>query len=179
MFETVQHAGMTCWVDSFRKEGYGGLVLLSAFGNRNAVNAVWATLVGNTGRKRADGSVHIGDTYVRRIDDASYATIKAPLGEGLLHVILLHESATQQASMFESGFFQLGPNASERYFPRMSALCPIPLRQEWRDDVWALGLQHKLIVPLEGFGMTVHKIVTSAENWAPVIRDAILEGRLH
>jgi hypothetical protein len=177
MFETVKHQGMTCWADSLRKEGYGSLVFLSIFGNRNAVKAVWASLVG--AKKRHHDNVCVGEHFVRRADDATYATIQAPLGEGLLHLVLLHTSATQQASMFEESFFQLGPNAPEHFFPRMTQLCSVPLKSEWREQVWTIGLRAKLIVPLEGFGLTVHRVHTNTKSWAPVIQQAILDGEIY
>lgn len=176
MFETVQHQGMTCWADSLRTEGYGSLVFLSLFGNRNAVKAVWASLVG--AKKRNQSSVRVGDQHVRRADDATYATIQAPLGEGLLHLVLLHTSATQQASMFEESFFQIGPNASEHFFSRMTQLCSVPLKPEWRAQVWDIGLRAKLILPLEGFGVTVHRVHTNTKSWAPVIQQAVLDGEI-
>lgn len=178
MFEPVKHQGMTCWADSYRKVGYSGLVLLSVFGNRNAVKAVWATLVGSSGKRNRHESVLVGEHYVRRMDDAVYSTIQAPLGEGQIHMVLLHASATQQSSIFESSFYQMGPSAETRYFARLSQLCPVPLRRKWRDDIWAIGLEGELIVPLEGFGMTIHQIDTTGEKWAPLVQKAIVEGKL-
>lgn len=173
----VTFNGMRSWAESCRFVGYGGLVFLSLFGNRNAVRATWAALVGERKRRR-ESYVKIGETHMRLIDDTLYTTVKAPLDTGHLHMILMHSSATRQASAFESFFYQLGPDPRSQFFSRFSQRCPIPLRPEWRDEIWTIGREANLITPIDGHGLTLHRVDTTKDAWAPLVKTAILAGRL-
>jgi hypothetical protein len=172
----VKSQGMTCWADSSRQlsGGWsGGLVFLSMFGDRNAVRAAWATL---SNRKR--DSVQVGDAYLKKMDEASYSTISAPLGKGSVHLMILHSDMTRMSSSFVTSFYQVGPNAEERFYERFTRLCMVPMRPSWRDEIWKMGTEANLFSLLPGFGLPVYSINTDDEKWAPLVKDALLAGRI-
>lgn len=171
---TVTSRGMTCWADSYRQVGYGGIIFLSIFGDRNAVRAAWASLFS---RKKWEG-INVGDNHARCTEGAHYSTISSPIGKGSLHAMVLHSSMTRQASTFDTSFFQAGPDGAVRFFDRFSQMCAVPLRPEWREVIWQMGIEAKLIKPLAGFGLDIHEITTETKEWAPLVKDAVLDGRL-
>lgn len=169
----VEAKGMTCWSDTCRYVGHRDVVLISLFGPRNAVRAAWATFFN---RKRWP-SVEVGDDHARRVEDAAYSTIQTPMGKDL-HTIIVHAAATRQHSSFADAFFQVGPRAEERFFDRLARRCPVPMRPSWRDEIWRLGIEKDAIWPLAGFGLPVHHVRTEGEIWAPIVKEALVSGRL-
>lgn len=167
--------GVSCYAESHRFLGENGhTILLSLFGPRNAVRACWATFFD---RKRWP-MVRVGNIPASREEGQPYTTIQTPLGKDLLHTIIIHSGATRQGTAFTQTFFQVGPDAEERFFGRLCHLCPVPMRPAWKQDVWELGLQHKIITSLEGFGLPLYQIHTSSDQWGPVIQTALAEKRI-
>ena len=170
----VEAKGMQCWSDTCRTSGHGVAVLLSMFGNRNAVRAAWATFFN---RSRWP-TIRIGEDHVSRMEDAPYSTVQAPLGKGLLHLIVVHGAATRQQSAFDDFFFQVGPRSEERFLDRFARRCPVPVRPSWQGEIWRLGLEKDLIWPLVGHGLPVYHVRTGVDAWGPVIKEAVVSGRL-
>jgi hypothetical protein len=148
------------------------------FGPRNAVRAAWATLskVGS-GRRRHRESIEIGGTRVSLKEETTYATVNAPLDRGLLHCVIFHPMLSHNAP--DVGFFyQVDPDASRRYFDRLSRWCPVPLRASWRETLWALGENQGAIVEITGHGRKVWNVATTRDVWEPIVQNGILTGEL-
>lgn len=176
----VNANGLECWADSLRvgprTSTYWGtepLVLLSMFGPRNSVRAAWASLL----QAKKYRHLSVGDFNVKLMDDVHYASIQTPMPDRMLHTIILHPLATHQLSPFANGFLQIGSSPEEGYFQRLNRLCPIPLRAEWREELWKAGLQKGLIAPLPGVGIPGYKVSVS-KDWADVVKAGILAGDL-
>lgn len=169
----VQAEGLSCWSDSCRTQGHAA-ILLSLFGHRNAVRALWARFFNS---KIWTADLRVGLSQYRRIEAATYHTIQAPMPRAQLHVIIVHTLATRQASPFSESFFQVGPEPQERFFEGLTRRCKVPLRPSWREAIWALGLEHGLITPLDGHGLSVHQVQTG-EAWTKVVQQALQEGKI-
>lgn len=178
----VEHKGFECWSDGFRAQG-ADLVFISLFGNRNAVRAVWASLLAEHGRKgyREGVSLGVGGRYgderfslARGVD---YTTVSHPLDDRQVHVVLVHPGATTKVSPFDPSFFLLGDTPTVQYWPRFNRMCRVPLRAGWREQVWDLGVTARLIHPLSGMGIAGHAIDVG-DAWAEVVTSALREGVL-
>jgi len=170
---------LSCYSDALRVDGHGyhsALVLLSLFGPRNAVRAAWATLVKSSGRKRT-GSIAVGDTRAGLKEGVGYSTVSAPLERGLHHIVIFHPMLSHNAP--DLGYvYQVGPDASRRYFDRLARWCPVPLRTSWCGRLWNLGRQAGAITELAGHGRDVWRVATTREVWEPIVRDAVVSGEL-
>lgn len=169
----VRAQGLRCWTDSFRHHGNSAL-LLSLFGSRNAVRAIWATFFN---RKRWPG-IKVGTDEVFRLDEAPYTTIQTPLSKAALHTIIIHSGATRQRGAFLDEFYQIGPDAEKRFWATLTKSCPVPMRDAWQADVWALGLEHEVIDEVDGFGLPLYRIASSGDVWEPIIKAALQSGRI-
>lgn len=170
----VEAKGMTCWSDSLRTVGYGDVVVLSMFGDRNAVRAAWATIFN---RKRWP-CVRVGESSVSRREGEAYSTIQQSLGRGLLHVVIVALKATRMGSTFESSFYQLGPQADDLFFSRLTQRCRVPMRPSWQPEIWKIGVESSAIRLLPGYGLPCYEVDTSTDTWGPLIKDALCSGRL-
>lgn len=172
----IDSRGCSCWSDAIRHDG--DIVFLSLFGHRNAVRGIWASIVS---RKRGDPGIWIDSLGVRlRVaDEERYTTISSSLHDrNSLHIVLVHNEATRQSTVTRDRFFQIGPDPSTKYFSRLTQLCRVPMRESWSDAIWQIGLRGKAIVPVFGFGISVHKIDTHVDTWAPLVKQAIVDGVL-
>ncbi len=159
-------------VSNWRSE----LVLLSMFGPRNAVRAAWAKL-SSAARRGVAESIDVGGTNIAKADNASYTTVTAPIGRGLLHCVIFHQQLSHNAP--DIGFvFQTGPEAERRYFDRLSRWCPVPMRAAWRQPLWDLGRAHGAIVEINGHGREVWQVATTREAWEPIVSAALIAGEL-
>lgn len=171
---------LPCYSDTLRMHGDGWrseLVLLSLFGPRNAVRAAWATLASSYGRKGYRKSIGVGNTHVALHENVAYSTVQAPLERGLLHTVIFHPMLGHNAPDL-GYFFQVGPDADQRYFDRLARWCPVPLRTSWRAPLWDLGCARGAITELKGHGKDVWYVSTARDTWEPVVRDALLAGDL-
>lgn len=159
--------------ESWRSE----LVLLSIFGPRNAVRAAWATLSKVSGRRGRCGSISVGGKDVGMREGVSYSTVHAPLERGLLHTVIFHPMLGHNAP--DTGFiYQTGPDANRRYFNRLARWCPVPLRSTWAEPLWDLGREHGTVVEVSGHGREVWHVSTTRDTWEPIVRDALISGKL-
>lgn len=177
----VRHRDFDCWSDSFRTLG-DTLYFLSLFGDHNAVRAVWAGLAADHRRHRSiqlggSGEHDYSNSY--NLADADYVSIRQPIGHQRLHLVMLHPAATVRGDSFTDEICVLGSNVETLYWQRFCRQCPIPLRPEWRDRIWALGRDAELIRPLAGHGDVEGVWIScKSDDWAPVIGDAIRTGGL-
>lgn len=171
---------LPCYSDALRVRGDGWrseLVLLSMFGPRNAVRAAWAKLSKASGRRGRRESISVGGKSVAMADGVSYSTVSAPLERGLLHTVIFHPMLSHNAH--DLGFiYQVGPDASRRYFDRLARWCPVPLRAAWRGPLWDLGRAHGAIVEVRGHGREVWHVTTTRDAWEPIVRDALVTKEL-
>jgi hypothetical protein len=171
---------LPCHSDTLRVRSGGWrteLVLLSLFGPRNAVRAAWATLSKSSGRRGRTGSICVGGRNVGLADGVAYSTVSAPLERGLLHSVIFHPMLSHNAP--DVGFiYQVGPDASRRYFDRLARWCPVPFRATWRSALWDLGRKHGSIVQVEGHGRETWHVSTKRDVWEPIVRDALVAKEL-
>jgi hypothetical protein len=174
---------LPCYSDALRviprESNYGAskLVLLSMFGNRNAVRAAWAKLSKAASRSGYRESIDVSGTPVAKSNDDSYSTVFAPIGRGRLHCLIWHQQLGHNAP--DTGVvYQAGPDASTRYFDKLAKRCPVPLRAGWAPALWTLGQEHNAIKLLEGHGREVWSIDTTRETWEPILRDALIAKEL-
>ena len=178
MVQKVECNGLHCWADSVRllsaNYWHQEVALLSLFGPRNAVRAAWARLSG----KVKHASLTLGDElHLKLAETEKYVTIQTPMSRQMLHVVLIHPAATHQYSAFAPQFLQIGPEPEVGYFSRLNRMCPIPFRPAWREPLWRIGLENKLITPLPGFGIPGYMVQTT-DVWAPFVKQHILDGSL-
>lgn len=173
---------LPCYSDALRviprEHDYGSakIVLLSMFGNRNAVRAAWARLSKAASRSGYRESIDVGGASVAKSND-NYSTVFAPIGRGRLHCLIWHQQLGHNAP--DTGVvYQAGPDASTRYFDKLAKRCPVPVRASWAPALWTIGRDKGAIKLLEGHGREVWSIDTSRETWEPILRDAILAGEL-
>lgn len=187
---SVDCDGLSCWSDSARfLDGSWDrdVVMLSLFGNRNAVRAAWARLSGSKYGSVSVGSFHAslgnrnGDSGIR------YTTVLTPTGKATVHLVIIHQAATSQVSAFAKEFYEISPHPEETFFVRLNRMCPVPFRKTWREQIWRLGRDKGLITPLPGFGMPGYTVSTVGHpadeddeslNWSKVIQEAVGEGVL-
>jgi len=171
---------LPCHSDALRVYGDGWrseLVLLSLFGPRNAVRAAWATLSKSQARRGRTGSIRVGDRTVGLAEGVAYTTVQAPLERGLLHSVMFHPLLSHHAP--DRGFFyQVGPDAALRYFPRLARWCPVPFRTSWREALWDLGRAQGAIGYVQGHGREVWRVSTTRDAWEPIVRDALVAGKV-
>ncbi len=171
---------LPCFSDTLRAQSgswRSELVLLSMFGPRNAVRAAWASLSKASGRKGRRESITVGSTNVALREGVTYSAVNAPLERGLLHCVIFHPMLSHNAP--DIGFiYQVGPNASRRYFDRLARWCPVPLRTSWRESLWDIGREHGAIVEMPGHGRDVWNVSTKRDVWEPIVRDALVSGEL-
>lgn len=174
--QRVDTNGLQCWADSVRYNSAAywshEVAVLSMFGPRNAVRAAWARL---SDKKRS--SVQIGREHAALAQGEKYITIQTPMQRQMLHLVILHPSATHQYSPFARNFIQVGASPEVAYFARLNRMCPTPFRPSWREKLWTLGHEHALIKPLPGFGLPGYSI-DATEAWAPLVKNGIMSGEL-
>ena len=174
--QRVETNGLQCWADSARYSNAAywshEVAVLSMFGPRNAVRAAWARL---SDKKRS--SVQIGQEHAALQQGEKYITIQTVMQRQMLHLVILHPAATHQYSPFARTFVQVGAEPEVGYFARLNRMCPIPFRPAWRERLWDLGREHKLIQPLPGFGLPGYSI-DATEAWAPIVKQGIMSGEL-
>lgn len=172
---------LPCHSDTLRvrSEGWRSeLVLLSMFGPRNAVRAAWATLAKTSGRRGRHGSIVVGGTNIGMKEDVSYSVVNAPLERGLLHSVIFHPMLSHNAP--DTGFiYQVGPEAERRYFDRLARWCPVPLRKTWCAPLWDVGRENGAITEVKGHGREVWHVSTTRDVWEPIVRDALISGKLY
>lgn len=144
------------------------------FGTRNAVRAAWASLF----KAKSWTGVRVGEEHLTRSEGVSYVSVHSPTDRNTLHTIVIHPHATRQGGSFRKSFLQLGPNAENRFFVRLTRECPVPMRTQWRDEIWRMGIEKRLIVLLNGFGLPLYEVKTEGDLWAEIVRDALVEGRI-
>lgn len=170
----VEHNGFTAWCDGVRTVGHGGaIVFLSIYGVQSAVRSIWSHLVGG----KSYAGLEIGGLRACAPNDVSYSAIRSLLGPQYLHLVMVHPEATSVVSPFAKGFYVLGEAPASKFWGRFSRQCQTPMRQSWRELVWALGLAAGLIQPLSGFGLPAAYVSTD-EKWNEVIAAAIKGGGL-
>lgn len=152
------------------------ILLLSLIGPTNAVRAAWAKLVA-AARSKTAPSIRIGGYSAARNVDTTYHSATAPLGRGLLHLIMYHPSLSALAPATES-FYVVGPDAEVSYFDRLSRWCPIPFRSAWRDVLWERGRAANVITLQPGHGREVWSVATTRESWEPIVVDALTDGSI-
>lgn len=168
----LEHRGFKVWCDGYRASNHH-LVFLSLFGPQSAVRALWADAVGE---KRP--AITIGDKYLS-LESEKYTSIRSMLDEHNLHLVVVHPQATSLVSPFAKMFVVLSENPAEQYWPRFSRMCSVPMRQTWRESVWRIGTERKLITSLEGIGpVQAYRIETNTEKWATAIRESIAAKEL-
>jgi hypothetical protein len=171
---------LPCHSDTMRVIGDGWrseVVLLSMFGPRNAVRAAWATLAKVSGRRGRVGSIRAGGDNVGLAGGVAYSTVTAPLERGLLHCVIYHPMLSRNAP--DVGFiYQVGPDASRRYFDRLARWCPVPLRTSWCAPLWDLGRERGAIALMNGHGREVWNLSTKRDVWESIVHDALLAGGL-
>lgn len=148
--------------------------MLSIYGDRACVRAIWAHLCEMS--KKYTSHARIGSESLAI--DPGYQTITQTIGPQKLHIIMLHPATTHQWSPFKDWFLVVSPNPEDVFYNRLNRVCPVPFRPQWKHTLWALGLAHKLITPLDGFGMPGYKVKASYDLWANCVKEAITEGRL-
>lgn len=171
---------LPCYSDTLRTDGTGwrsGVVLLSMFGPLNAVRAAWANLHRVSGKRGRCGYISVGGRNVGLQENIAYSSATAPLDRGLAHILIFHPMLGHNAP--DLGFiYQVGPDASERYFDRMARRCPVPLRKSWRASLWGLGRAHGAIVPIDGHGFDVWNVATTRDVWEPIVAAGIKSKEL-
>jgi hypothetical protein len=177
----VRTGGFTCWCDTLRSYA-GEVVLMSLYGPRNAVRAVWAKL---NSSERRNPTIEIGGGEYGRAQGVLYATINTPMGGGSdLHTILVDRRATRGGED-KKFYYQVGPDPERRFFARLAERCPLPLRSAWAPDLWELGQattedesSSPTITKLAGHGLPVYRVATDGASWGPLVKAALLEGKL-
>lgn len=184
--------GVSCWCDTLRLDAQvdGGWrkqpTYLSLVGPHNAVRACWARLVGGK------GSLSIGEHYVALESPRDYLRLSCPLPERRLHLVLAHQTATSQVSVWAKQFYLYGSDA-DVFYSRLSRMCVVPMRAEWAAELLRAGLEpvpspspHEGEPPvlaagpvrlLEGFGDPVYSVAADAAAWAKIVSDGLRDGR--
>lgn len=173
--------GISCWTDSYRLMSGGSsyhetVAMLSLFGDRVSVRAIWAK-VHNRGKK-LDSLLEVGGKHLTVDEDM--VTVHSTMGEDRLHLVMIHPAMTHQWSPFASWFMVAGrpEEAKVLFFNRLNRTCPVPFRPAWRETLWAIGREGKVIEELAGFGLPAFKVSASAEVWGPIVKKAIQDGSL-
>lgn len=177
LFLPLSKGGFDVWCDSYRTSrgitAYGGhLVFLSMFGTETAVRATWAAFVN---QKRP--SLELGGDFVS-LDEVRYTTLRRLLAPHRLHLVMIHPDATSVVNPFGKFFYLLGERPIEQFWARFNRMCQVPLRTQWREQVWAIGLRTQLIRPLVGIGLQGFHVTTETDGWAKVVQDSIQTGEL-
>lgn len=167
-----------CWTDGYRlapEAGTGSsvLVYMSMFGPHNVVRSRWSKLC-ERGRTYLSTSAH---SYIA-MGGEKYLTHTAPLKDKMVHMVILHPAATNQCSVWSPGFFQIGDGSSEKFFPRLNRMCPVPFCPEWKSFLWQEGVASKLIQPLDGIGMPGYQISAKGSDWSLLVSNALKAKKL-
>lgn len=170
---------LVCHSDTLRTTSVNGyrsdIVLFSMFGPRNAVRAAWAKL--SAASRRGNDYITVGGSTVSKAAGATYTTVNAHLGQGMMHCVMFHQQLGHNAP--DRGFiYQEGADASRRYFGRLSRWCAVPFRASWCEPLWNLGRAHNAIVEVAGHGREVWSVSTKRETWEPIVQAALVAGDL-
>lgn len=178
MIVEVTTSTLGCYSDWCVYDRYTNIIGISLFGSRNGVNAVWARLQG----KRRDSTVLVNNRDMRLQEKTHYVTLQAPLpakGPDGHHRILVHPDTTNQASVFGSSFMLLSNTPEESFWLRFNRMCPIPLKDAWRQAIWDIGMREGLITSYDSEGaMGGYHIVTNSKNWLEPIKLGMKNGDL-
>lgn len=154
-----------CFCDTLLFDNYA-LVFLSIFGSTNSVRTIWARLRENY------GNVEVGSQTIYLHKGFRYIKMQSPLkSPGTSHLVMLEEKATHQVNS-ASEFYQIGENSNVEFFSRLDRLCNVPFRKEWASFLWEKGIEKKIILPLNGFGVPGYSISAENKQWS----DIVLEG---
>lgn len=172
--------GITCWTDSYRvmpgADHHHTAALLSLFGDRTSVRAIWAKV--HDRNRKVDGILEVGDRSIT-IEQGMVMT-STMIGEDLLHLIMIHPAMTHQWSPFATWFLVAGAEqeAKTLFFNRLNRTCPVPFRPQWQEDLWRLGRAAHVIVGLDGYGLPSYRVDSSVDVWGPIVKKAIQDGSL-
>jgi hypothetical protein len=167
----ISHRGFTFWCDGFRAHG-GTLIFISMFGVQASVRAAWAHIV-----RQSRPSIEIGPETVS-LADLRYQTIRTLIDHQYAHFVVIHPDATSMVSPFNERFFLVGERPEVQYWTRFNRMCQVPVRDSWRAELWALGLENKLILPLDGMGlMKGYRVETTSAEWSAVVSEGVRTGR--
>lgn len=168
----IRQNGMDVWCDGVRASNRK-LVFLSIFGIQAGVRSVWAHLV-----EQGYSSIEVAGEWISTDRDYKYATLKSLISKQCLHMVMMHPNATSIVNPFGQFFYALGEHPELQFWARFNRMCVIPVRQEWRDKVWELGIENKLIMRLTGLGPIDGYSVDTGEDWAKIIKQAVQKGDL-
>lgn len=174
---------LSCWADTCRYYvGEGDdkvVVMLSMYGPQNAVEAAWARLTGLQ-KKRSGyyvgsaGKVQVYKDLVR-IDPVNRpVTVKTAIAEGKSHLVCVDRALTVYHGA-EASFFYFADDPSQ-FRSRLGQYLEIPTHGDWNGWLWETGLEHGLVHLLEGFGHEVYHVQSNADEWLPLIQEALLNG---
>jgi hypothetical protein len=171
--EPVAHAGFRAYVDHVRYSD-NRIILLSMFGRTNDVNAIWASLVG---LKRPN--IFIDSKILSLQEKTQYSSITKEIGKNRIHKILIHPDATNKFSALDAeGIYVVGEDPRSVFWNKFNRVISIPLKENWRDAVWSIGIHSGYIKPLLGFGVPVCFIDCKESFWLGRIKTALREGEL-
>lgn len=177
MVGVVSRGGQACWSDTARAHN-GKIVILSMYGPRVAVRALWAALVRQQ-RNEWNGGVEVSEVGRVTIDlENRPVTTKAPLGGNAWHVVLVDPAATPRWGIDQPHFIHVGEPGSNSWVRRLSRQTNVPLRPEWAPWLWAKGVENKTVVEHAGFGTQSWHVHCDHGDWADIVTNALREGEL-
>ena len=172
----IERDGLRAWCDGYRSQR-SMAIFFSMFGDVNAVRGIWAKTLLDRRRGGAISLPSDDSEHLWLAENTRYISMRQRLGHQRLHLVLLHPAASAQITPFSTDFFLVGQNPETHYWERFNRLCPVPMRNSWRDEIWRLGVERQLIRELSGFGVPgVH--VGAGPEWVDVVCQAVKEGRL-
>lgn len=172
--------GITCWTDTYRVmpgTGYHSeAAILSLFGDRVSVRAIWAKV--HDRNRKHDAVLEVGDRSIA-VEQGMVMT-STMLGADVLHLMMIHPAMTHQWSPFATWFMVAGAEDEARalFFNRLNRTCPVPFRPRWCEDLWRLGRAARVIAELDGYGLPAYRVDSSVEVWGQIVKKAIQDGSL-
>lgn len=174
MLVTIRNGGISCWSDLYRVDS--GVVVISLFGPRNSVRAIWARMSAKRSYEQIDTDV--GLTGISLNSERSYVTMQTPLSRGDLHLVVLDLQATNQGSFFKDHFYLVGDDAPETFFNKLNSRCRVPFRAEWAGYLWAQANERGDIYALRGYGAEAYYVPTDTDTWSEIVKAGIESGEI-
>lgn len=167
-------------------ENNGELVFLSMYGNRNAVRGCWAKLVGrpipakNTRKSRGrytgdEFKINVGGVDITINPEQRPLSVHSQYADQH-HVVMLNPALSDFASAKLDYLLMLGDHTS--LVARLSQFVSIPMRREWSEYLWRVGIEKKFIRKFEGFGTQVSSVSKDFNTWLDIVKAGLTSGEI-
>jgi hypothetical protein len=150
------------------------IIYLEIVGNKQAVRANWAALVGKK-------VCWIGGQRIDLDGMKEHVMVRSSLPCGWVDHILIHKQASIREMNPEEPFFLLDDgreSISPLFYPMLNKCLAMPVLEEWAVHLWENGRARNLVTLLndgEGQGYAAWRVLPAPDEWQNVIQNGLQE----